>query len=142
MSHFGKKKVLKKSGSPASQAEIDAFLKKVRSNISEKEADYRRRSLAIHPHVCAKCGREFNESNLQLLTVHHKDGNHQNNPPDGSNWENLCVFCHEDEHARGVLADYISECVEENAPPENSEPGGVGFGTLKAALSKHLNQKK
>ncbi|MEK7803683.1 MAG: HNH endonuclease, partial [Deltaproteobacteria bacterium] len=26
----------------------------------------------------------------------------------GSNWENLCVYCHEDEHSRGLLADYLS----------------------------------
>ncbi|MDP2156587.1 MAG: HNH endonuclease, partial [Nitrospirota bacterium] len=42
-----------------------------------------------------------------LLTVHHRDGNHKKNPSDGSNWENLCVYCHEDEHSRGQLADYL-----------------------------------
>jgi hypothetical protein len=36
------------------------------------------------------------------LTVHHKDHNHDNNPPDGSNWENLCVYCHDNEHQRHV----------------------------------------
>ena len=41
------------------------------------------------------------------MTVHHKDGNHHNNPADGSNWENLCVYCHEDVHSRGVLAEYL-----------------------------------
>jgi cytochrome c553 len=41
--------------------------------------------------------------------VHHKDGNHLNNPPDGSNWENLCVYCHEDEHTRELLGKYLSE---------------------------------
>lgn len=69
--------------------------------------DYRERSLKIHGMVCAKCGREFNHKNRQLLTVHHKDGNSLNNPPDGSNWENLCVYCHEDEHSRGLLGDYL-----------------------------------
>lgn len=69
---------------------------------------YREQSLKIHGLICAKCGREFDESNKQLLTVHHKDGNHNNNPPNGSNWENLCVFCHEDEHSRGVLGDYLT----------------------------------
>jgi hypothetical protein len=43
------------------------------------------------------------------LTVHHRDGNHHNNPPDGSNWENLCVHCHDDEHSRGVLGEYLSK---------------------------------
>ena len=62
---------------------------------------YRDRSLKIHGLICAKCAREFDERERHLLTVHHKDGNHRNNPPDGSNWENLCVYCHEDEHSRG-----------------------------------------
>jgi predicted HNH restriction endonuclease len=69
--------------------------------------DYRERSLKIHGLVCAKCGREFTGKNRRLLTVHHKDGNHHNNPADGSNWENLCVYCHEDEHSRGLLGDYL-----------------------------------
>ena len=55
--------------------------------------------------MCGRCGREFNRENLQELTVHHRDHNHDNNPPDGSNWENLCIYCHENEHARMVDAD-------------------------------------
>lgn len=70
--------------------------------------DYRKQSLKIHGLVCAKCGREFDVRNQHLLTVHHKDGNHLNNPPDGSNWENLCVYCHDDEHSRGMLGDYLN----------------------------------
>jgi hypothetical protein len=76
---------------------------------SSPDSDYRERSMKIHGMICAKCGREFDQKNSHLLTVHHKDGNHQNNPPDGSNWENLCVYCHEDEHSRGVLGDYLNE---------------------------------
>lgn len=71
--------------------------------------DYRERSLKIHGLICAKCGREFEDKDRHLLTVHHRDGNHKNNPSDGSNWENLCVYCHEDEHSRGRLADYLKE---------------------------------
>ena len=73
-----------------------------------KGEDYRARSLAIHGHLCGRCGREFAGKNLKLLTVHHRDGDHHNNPPDGSNWENLCVYCHDDEHSRGILGDYLS----------------------------------
>lgn len=69
--------------------------------------DYRERSLKIHGLLCAKCGREFKEKDRHLLTVHHKDGDPYNNPSDGSNWENLCVFCHDDEHSRNILADYL-----------------------------------
>ena len=70
--------------------------------------DYRKKSLKIHGLICAKCSREFDPGNQHLLTVHHKDGNHRNNPSDGSNWENLCQYCHEDEHSRGILGDYFS----------------------------------
>ncbi len=70
-------------------------------------AGYRERSLEIHGLICAKCAREFDHRNRHLLTVHHKDGNPRNNPPDGSNWENLCVYCHDDEHSRGLLGDYL-----------------------------------
>ncbi len=73
---------------------------------SVPSSDYREQSLKIHGLICAKCGREFEEKDRRLLTVHHKDGNHENNPPDGSNWENLCIYCHEDEHSRGLLGDY------------------------------------
>lgn len=72
-------------------------------------SDYRQRSLAIHGLLCAKCGREFDSTNRHMLTVHHIDGNPLNNPPDGSNWENLCVYCHEDEHSRELLADYLQK---------------------------------
>ena len=78
-----------------------------KSQKSSAGEDYREKSLAINSLVCARCGREFPESQRQLLTVHHKDGNHNNNPADGSNWENLCVYCHEDVHSRGVLAEYL-----------------------------------
>jgi 5-methylcytosine-specific restriction endonuclease McrA len=71
--------------------------------------NYRTKSLKIHGSICAKCGREFDQASLKLLTVHHKDGNHHNNPPDGSNWENLCTHCHDDEHSRGVLGEYLKE---------------------------------
>ena len=70
--------------------------------------NYREQSLKLHGWICAKCGREFERENLKLLTVHHKDGNHHNNPKDGSNWENLCVYCHDDEHSRLILAEYLN----------------------------------
>ncbi len=61
---------------------------------------YRERALKILPWICTRCAREFPASRLRELTVHHKDGNHHHNPPDGSNWELLCIYCHENEHAR------------------------------------------
>ena len=66
----------------------------------KRQQGYREQSLKIHPWVCARCGREFSRENLHELTVHHKDHNHDNNPADGSNWENLCLYCHDNEHQR------------------------------------------
>jgi len=61
---------------------------------------YREQALKLLPWICTRCAREFPASRVRELTVHHKDGNHDHNPPDGSNWELLCVYCHENEHAR------------------------------------------
>ena len=88
--------------------DADALMREARDAARKRAEGYRERSLAMHGWICAKCAREFDASTLHLLTVHHKDGNHHNNPPDGSNWENLCVYCHEGEHSREILADYIS----------------------------------
>ena len=93
-----------KAGPHQTVDEMVAELKK----LGRPASDYRKRSLKMHGLICAKCAREFDEANIHLLTVHHKDGNHHNNPPDGSNWENLCVYCHEDEHSRGLLGDYLA----------------------------------
>ncbi|WP_130470164.1 YajD family HNH nuclease [Candidatus Magnetaquicoccus inordinatus] len=71
-----------------------------RTDAQTRQAGYRAQSLKIHPWVCARCGRIFDKDNLTELTVHHKDHNHDNNPADGSNWENLCIYCHDNEHAR------------------------------------------
>ncbi len=89
---------------------VDAgdLVREARAAAAARSQTYRERSLALHGWICAKCAREFDTSNLHLLTVHHRDGNHNNNPPDGSNWENLCAYCHEDEHSREILADYLS----------------------------------
>ncbi len=64
------------------------------------EKAYRDQALKLFPWICGRCAREFSGVRLRELTVHHKDGNHGNNPSDGSNWELLCVYCHENEHAR------------------------------------------
>ena len=100
MSNFSKQKGKKGGGQPLD----DIIREQERKRLSSE--NYRERSLKIHGLICAKCGREFTYKNKKMLTVHHKDGNHHNNPPDGSNWENLCLYCHEDEHSRGLLADY------------------------------------
>ncbi len=95
----------KKTGSDKS---VEEAVREMRQNTAAAGEGYRERSLKLHGLICAKCGREFEYANKHLLTVHHKDGNHHNNPSDGSNWENLCVYCHDDEHSRGLLGDYLS----------------------------------
>ncbi len=70
---------------------------------------YRARALKLFPPVCARCGREFSGVRLHELTVHHRDHNHGNNPPDGSNWELLCRYCHDNEHSRYEDTQYFSE---------------------------------
>jgi HNH endonuclease. len=105
--------------------------------------DYREKSLAINGLVCARCGREFAESKRQLLTVHHKDGNHHNNPADGSNWENLCVYCHEDAHSRGVLAEYLGNNYSgrDVSLVYDDPQSGAGSGLLAEKLKKALQKK-
>lgn len=94
-----------KTASDKSVSEIVKELKEA----TEPANSYRDQSLKIHGLICAKCGREFDSKNRRLLTVHHKDGNPMNNPRDGSNWENLCVYCHDDEHGRVILSDYLRD---------------------------------
>jgi 5-methylcytosine-specific restriction endonuclease McrA len=80
--------------------EMDRIVALAKQKEQERLKGYREQSLRIHPWICARCGREFTLKNLHLLTVHHKDHNHENNPPDGSNWENLCIYCHDHEHSK------------------------------------------
>ncbi len=79
---------------------LDQIVAKARKEADARMAGYREQSLKLYPWVCARCGREFTRDNLHELTVHHKDHNHDNNPADGSNWENLCMYCHDWEHQK------------------------------------------
>lgn len=69
---------------------------------AKRETGYRERALKIYPWICGRCSREFDRKNLSELTVHHVDHNHDNNPNDGSNWELLCIYCHDEEHTKFV----------------------------------------
>jgi 5-methylcytosine-specific restriction endonuclease McrA len=87
---------------------LDRIVAESRHSREQREKDYREQALKLYPWVCGRCGREFTRENLHELTVHHRDHNHDNNPPDGSNWELLCLYCHDNEHARlvdGTRAD-------------------------------------
>jgi len=68
--------------------------------VKDALSSYRELALKILPWICTRCAREFSGARVRELTVHHKDGDHDHNPADGSNWELLCIYCHENEHAR------------------------------------------
>jgi 5-methylcytosine-specific restriction endonuclease McrA len=108
------------------------------------EANYRTQALKLLPHICARCARTFEGKRLRELTVHHKDGNHHNNPPDGSNWELLCIYCHENEHAR--LEDYRAGNSGSDPKPKNQQDSGSDPIPAKhrplAGLDEMLKKKK
>lgn len=95
-------------------ASAEAIIAAARKHQQERENTYRGQALKMYPWVCGKCSREFTHSNVQELTVHHKDHNHDNNPADGSNWELLCLYCHDNEHQRYEEAQYGQSLHEEN----------------------------
>jgi hypothetical protein len=94
--------------------------------------EYRSQALKLFPWVCAKCGREFSGKKLRELTVHHKDHNYKNNPPDGSNWELLCLYCHDNEHSRSLESDW------QNTQNPDTDKGPVATHTPFADLKKLL----
>ncbi|MBI4989857.1 MAG: HNH nuclease family protein [Rhodocyclales bacterium] len=79
---------------------VDQVVLDARRAAERREQTYREQALKIYPWICGRCTREFTRANLRELTVHHRDHNHENNPPDGSNWELLCLYCHDNEHQR------------------------------------------
>jgi len=101
-----------------------------------KNSEYRKQALKILPWVCANCGRDFSGKKLRELTVHHKDHNYKNNPPDGSNWELLCLYCHDNEHSRALDAEWL--------PTHNSDKDRSTTKSYKAFenLNKLLSDKK
>jgi 5-methylcytosine-specific restriction endonuclease McrA len=92
--------------SKPSSNKLDQVVARARQQREEREQGYRARALKIYPWICGRCTREFNRENLSELTVHHRDHDHDNNPDDGSNWELLCVYCHDNEHSRIIDAGY------------------------------------
>ena len=90
---------------------LNKLVSETRRAREQREQGYRERALKLYPHICGRCSREFTHKNLHELTVHHRDHNHDNNPPDGSNWELLCIYCHDNEHSRHSVADWSDEPV-------------------------------
>ena len=82
------------------RAHTDRMIAQTLRNRQQREQGYREQALKIYPWICGRCAREFTRENVHQLTVHHRDHNHDNNPKDGSNWELLCLYCHDNEHSR------------------------------------------
>lgn len=113
------------------EAKLDAIVAKARRDAIERGHGYREQALKLYPWVCGRCGREFTRANLRELTVHHRNHDHDHNPPDGSNWELLCLYCHDNEHQRQV--EYTGGGAQEGPGPAaaTSNPFAGLAGLLK-----------
>lgn len=114
------------------QSRLDRLVAEARRHSDVREATYREQALKLFPWICGRCAREFSGVRLRELTVHHKDHNHDNNPPDGSNWELLCIYCHENEHARLLDEAVRGREVGDQVPPATHNP----FAGLQAMLKQ------
>lgn len=111
----------------------DQIIANARRDKEEREKGYREKSLKLYPWVCGRCAREFDHKTVRELTVHHKDHNHDNNPSDGSNWELLCLYCHDNEHSR--YEEQMRYGSDNAATKENyASIGHNPFANLKALL--------
>ncbi|GBE04535.1 MAG TPA: HNH nuclease family protein [Nitrospirae bacterium] len=95
-------------GKKGEKRSAEDFVREIKKK-APTSSRYREQSLKIHGLICAKCAKEYSDKDAHMLTVHHKDGDRSNNPPDGSNWENLCIYCHDDEHSREILGEYFAD---------------------------------
>jgi hypothetical protein len=111
---------------------LDRIVADARRQAAQREQGYRERALKMYPWVCGRCGREFTRANVQELTVHHRNHDHDFNPPDGSNWELLCVYCHDNEHSRYIDNVVGSSTREDSVAAATGNP----FADLKALLEK------
>ncbi|WP_018231216.1 YajD family HNH nuclease [Thioalkalivibrio thiocyanodenitrificans] len=101
------------------KSRLDKVVAEARRQALERGQGYREQALKMYPWVCGRCGREFTRANVHELTVHHRNHDHDYNPPDGSNWELLCLYCHDNEHQR---------LLEAEANPTGVQGGSAGKG--------------
>jgi hypothetical protein len=114
-------------------ARLDRVVADARRARDERDLGYRERALKLYPWICGRCAREFDRSNVSELTVHHKDHNHDNNPPDGSNWELLCLYCHDNEHQRYLEQPGTGSNNRRDAAPSSTH---TPFADLASLLKK------
>ncbi|MEX0737789.1 MAG: YajD family HNH nuclease [Pseudohongiella sp.] len=115
-------------------SKLEQVLAAQREYIAKRESGYREQALKLYPWVCGRCAREFNRANLRELTVHHVDHNHDNNPTDGSNWELLCLYCHDEEHSKFDSFIRYGGRTETKSASATHNP----FAGLKEALDKKV----
>ncbi len=120
------------SPKPSDGSRLDRIVRDARRDSEERDRGYRERALKMYPWICGRCGREFSRENLRELTVHHRDHNHDNNPADGSNWELLCLYCHDNEHARQLEASGVVAGKDDDASTMTQRP----FAALGNLLKK------
>lgn len=120
------------------ESKLDRVLAEQREYIAKRESGYRERALKLYPWICGRCSREFNRKNLRELTVHHRDHNHDNNPSDGSNWELLCVYCHDEEHTKFENQVQYGNRKEKTIEPATFNP----FADLKAKMAESQQKDK
>lgn len=118
----------------ASEERLDKVIADARRAAEDRDKGYRAQALKMYPWICGRCQREFTRTNLQELTVHHRDHNHDYNPSDGSNWELLCLYCHDNEHSRYLEAGN-SLGDDSNTTTSTHNP----FAALKSMLDKKNN---
>ena len=92
-------------------SKLDEVVIAARKNADLRAKGYREQAIKLFPWVCGRCGRAFERNNLSELEVHHINSDHDDNPPDGSNWELLCTYCHEEEHKKFLNS---TGCPKEN----------------------------
>ena len=118
--------------SPSNKSKLDRVIADARKGRDERERGYRAQALKLYPWICGRCSREFTRTNLTELTVHHRDHNHDHNPSDGSNWELLCVYCHDNEHSRLIDGEQGSVVADGDTTAATHSP----FASLKDMLSQ------
>lgn len=118
-------------GKAPDHARLDRVVAEARRAREAREQGYRERALKIYPWICGRCSREFDHATVSQLTVHHRDHNHDNNPPDGSNWELLCLYCHDNEHQRQAeRAQGIDSSSSADAPAPATHKPFAGLDEL------------
>ena len=120
----------------AKRAHTDRMIAEAIRGRQQREQGYREQALKISPWICGRCTREFTRENLHQLTVHHRDHNHDNNPKDGSNWELLCLYCHDNEHARELDAEAARRAGAVDGKSAGASATSQPFANLKDLLGK------